>query len=93
MSDDHSDCMATGMCDDFTVFVESTARQVGLTLVCRKMHRDAYEYDGEWFPAYDEYEVRWSRGRRIWTFDAALATFDRDDVAYILRHEFREPVT
>lgn len=38
--------------------VERIAREMGLDAKCRLMHREGFEDNGEWFPPYDEYEVR-----------------------------------
>ena len=59
------------MTDAFSQLVEQVAASIGLTVTCRRVHREAIEVCGETFPAFDEYEVRC--GRRLWWFDIGMA--------------------
>lgn len=77
--------------DDFAAFVEDIGAEIGVPVKCRKMRRPAYEWDGEWFPEIDEYEVREpfreSGTRRVWTFDAMLADMEREAAREVIESE------
>lgn len=55
--------------DDISRNIERIAAELGIAgAKCRRMHREGFEDDGEWFPPYDEYEVR--AGRKQICIDA-----------------------
>lgn len=55
---------------------------------CRLMHCDAFEQDGEHFPAYDEYEVRVGC-MRLCMGAEGLQRLDKDARDEFLREEIR----
>lgn len=73
---------------DISKHIERLARELGIDAKCRLMHRDGFEDEGEWFPPYDEYEVR--ADGRILNLEADLSTdsITNDLVRASLEHAF-----
>jgi len=73
--------------DDFAAFIEDIGARIGTPVMCRRMHRPAYEFDGEIYPAFEEYEVREPRTRRVWMFDVSLASLSREHARDVVQWE------
>lgn len=79
--------------DGTAAHIERIAAILGIKAKCRLMHREGFEDDGEWFPPYDEYEVR--ANGRVLAMDAESIDNRHDQGAVFdlivdsLRHTFK----